>query len=72
MGRIYRGMFRTMAPVAGAIFRRRAAYSYLPHSLDGFPAAEEIAVTMRRVGLTDVSFKRFALGAAALHVGTVA
>lgn len=72
MGRIYRGMFRMMAPVAGAIFRRRAAYSYLPRSLDGFPAAEEIAATMRRVGLTDVSFKRFALGAAALHVGTVA
>jgi hypothetical protein len=27
---------------------------------------------MRRVGLRDVSFKRLALGAVALHVGTVA
>ncbi len=72
MGRIYTDAFRIMAPAVGAAFRRRAAYSYLPHSLDGFPAAEEIAVTMRRVGLQDVSFKRLALGAVALHVGTVA
>jgi demethylmenaquinone methyltransferase/2-methoxy-6-polyprenyl-1,4-benzoquinol methylase len=71
MGRVYRGMFRITAPVAGAIFRRRAAYSYLPHSLDGFPGAEEIAATMRRAGLVEVSFKRFAMGAVALHVGTV-
>lgn len=72
MGRVYRGAFRVMAPVVGATFRRRAAYAYLPRSLDGFPAAEEIAATMRRVGLQDVSFKRLALGAVALHVGTVA
>jgi demethylmenaquinone methyltransferase/2-methoxy-6-polyprenyl-1,4-benzoquinol methylase len=71
MGRFYRGIFRVMAPVVGALFRRGAAYAYLPHSLDGFPPAEEIAATMRRVGLRDVSFKRLALGAVALHVGTV-
>jgi len=72
MGRFYTGVFRTTAPVIGTLFRRRAAYSYLPHSLEGFPAAEELAATMRRVGLRDVSFKRLALGAVALHVGTVA
>jgi demethylmenaquinone methyltransferase/2-methoxy-6-polyprenyl-1,4-benzoquinol methylase len=71
-GRVYGGTFRVMAPVVGAVFRRRKAYQYLPHSLDGFPAAEEIAATMRRAGLRDVSFKRLALGAVALHVGTVA
>ena len=72
MGRFYRGVFRVMAPVVGALFRRGAAYSYLPHSLDGFPPAEELAATMRRAGLRDVSFRRLALGAVALHVGTVA
>ena len=71
VGWVYRGIFRITAPVAGAIFRRRAAYSYLPQSLHGFPGAEEIAATMRRAGLEDVSFRRFALGAVALHVGTV-
>jgi demethylmenaquinone methyltransferase/2-methoxy-6-polyprenyl-1,4-benzoquinol methylase len=70
--RFYRSAFRLMAPIVGALFRRRAAYSYLPHSLDGFPGAEEIVTTMARVGLRDVSFKRLALGAVALHVGTVA
>ena len=70
--RVYEGTFRVMAPVVGTLFRRRTAYRYLPHSLDGFPAAEEIAATMRRVGLRDVSFRRLALGAVALHVGTVA
>jgi len=72
IGRVYTDAFRIMAPALGAAFRRRAAYSYLPHSLDGFPAAEEMAATMRRVGLNHVSFKRLALGAVALHVGTVA
>ena len=72
MGRVYTAVFRVTAPVMGATLRRRAAYSYLPRSLDGFPPAEEIAATMRRVGLKDVSFKRLGLGVVALHVGTAA
>ena len=72
MGRVYVGLFRTTAPLIGALFKRRAAYAYLPSSLNGFPAAEEIAATMRRVGLRDVAFKRLALGTVALHSGTVA
>jgi demethylmenaquinone methyltransferase/2-methoxy-6-polyprenyl-1,4-benzoquinol methylase len=71
-GRVYEGTFHLLAPVVGALFRRRKAYRYLPTSLEGFPAAEEIAATMRHVGLRDVSFRRLALGAVALHVGTVA
>jgi demethylmenaquinone methyltransferase/2-methoxy-6-polyprenyl-1,4-benzoquinol methylase len=70
--RAYTAAFRAMAPILGAAFRRRAAYSYLPHSLDGFPAAEEVARTMRRAGLRDVRFRRLALGAVAIHAGTVA
>lgn len=72
LARFYTVVFRVVAPAVGAIFRRRAAYSYLPHSLDGFPKAEEIAATMQRAGLVDVRFRRLALGAVALHVGTVA
>ena len=71
LGSVYRGLFRVTAPVAGTIFRRRAAYTYLPKSLEGFPAAEEIAETMRKAGLAELRFKRFALGAVAMHVGTV-
>jgi demethylmenaquinone methyltransferase / 2-methoxy-6-polyprenyl-1,4-benzoquinol methylase len=72
LGRFYAGVFRISAPTVGAIFRRRKAYSYLPNSLQDFPAAEEIAATMERAGLRDVRFKRLAFGAVALHVGTVA
>ena len=71
-GRIYTAGFRATAPIMGTLFRRRAAYSYLPHSLDGFPAAEELAETMKRAGLVDVGFRRLALGAIAIHVGVVA
>jgi demethylmenaquinone methyltransferase/2-methoxy-6-polyprenyl-1,4-benzoquinol methylase len=71
-GRIYTAAFRATAPVMGALFRRRAAYSYLPHSLDGFPRAEEIAETMRRAGLRDIGLRSLALGAVAIHVGIVA
>jgi demethylmenaquinone methyltransferase / 2-methoxy-6-polyprenyl-1,4-benzoquinol methylase len=72
MGRVYIGLFKVTAPFIGALFRHRAAYAYLPSSLNGFPAAEEIAATMTRVGLRDVTFKRLALGTVALHSGTVA
>jgi len=70
-GRLYLGVFRLFAPALGTLFRRRSAYEYLPHSLEGFPDAREIAATMRDVGLLDVRFRRLALGAVALHVGTV-
>ena len=72
LGRLYAGVFRVSAPTMGAIFRRRKAYSYLPHSLEDFPSAEDIAATMERAGLRDVRLKRLAFGAVALHVGTVA
>jgi len=72
LGRLYSGVFRISAPAMGAIFRKRAAYAYLPHSLEDFPAAEELAATMERAGLRDVTFRRLAFGAVALHVGTVA
>jgi demethylmenaquinone methyltransferase/2-methoxy-6-polyprenyl-1,4-benzoquinol methylase len=71
-GRIYTAGFRATAPIMGTLFRRRAAYAYLPHSLDGFPTAEELAATMQRAGLVDVGFRRLALGAVAIHVGVVA
>jgi demethylmenaquinone methyltransferase / 2-methoxy-6-polyprenyl-1,4-benzoquinol methylase len=70
-GRLYTTIFRLSAPAMGTLFRRRSAYAYLPHSLEGFPGAEEMAAVMRRAGLTDVRFKRLGLGTVALHVGVV-
>ena len=68
-GRFYSAVFGRMAPVMGTAFGHRDAYTYLPHSLDGFPGASELAETMGRVGLANVTVRRLALGAVALHVG---
>jgi len=70
-GRVYHALFRRSAPLLGSLFRRRHAYSYLPESLTGFPQPDQLAATMRRAGLTDVSFRRLALGAVAIHRGRV-
>ena len=71
-GRVYSSVFGRMAPFVGTAFKRRDAYAYLPHSLEGFPSAEELAETMRSVGLVNVTLRRLALGAVALHAGQVA
>lgn len=70
-GRTYHAVFRAFAPLAGSAFGRRSAYEYLPASLDGFPRPGRLARTMREAGLVDVSFRRLALGAVALHRGRV-
>jgi demethylmenaquinone methyltransferase/2-methoxy-6-polyprenyl-1,4-benzoquinol methylase len=70
-GRFYSAVFGRMAPFVGTAFGRREAYSYLPHSLEGFPDAEALAETMRGVGLANVTVRRLALGAVALHAGDV-
>ena len=70
-GRLYHGVFRRSAPLIGRLFRRADAYRYLPASLDGFPDPDSLIETMARAGLTDVSFRRLALGAVALHRGRV-
>jgi demethylmenaquinone methyltransferase/2-methoxy-6-polyprenyl-1,4-benzoquinol methylase len=68
----YHATFRHMAPLAAwLVGGRRDAYAYLPASLEGFPAAETLAATMRSAGLADVRFRRLAAGAVALHRGRV-
>jgi len=68
-GRIFRSSFGRLAPLIAGAFGRGGVYRYLPSSLDGFPDAMTLAGTMRAAGLVEVSFRRLALGAVALHVG---
>jgi demethylmenaquinone methyltransferase/2-methoxy-6-polyprenyl-1,4-benzoquinol methylase len=68
-GRLYHGLFRRTAPLAGSVFRRKQAYRYLPDSLEGFPDADLLASTMRAAGLADVGYRRLGLGIVALHRG---
>ena len=52
-------------PVAGD----RAAYTYLPESVERFASPPGLADAMRRAGLRDVRYRRFGFGTIALHVG---
>jgi demethylmenaquinone methyltransferase/2-methoxy-6-polyprenyl-1,4-benzoquinol methylase len=70
-GAVYHATFRAVAPLAASVFGHGATYRYLPTSLDGFPDADALAATMERAGLTEVAFRRLALGAVALHIGVV-
>jgi demethylmenaquinone methyltransferase / 2-methoxy-6-polyprenyl-1,4-benzoquinol methylase len=70
-GRLFHASFRRLAPVAGRLFAAGSAYHYLPASLDGFPNPDQLASTMRRAGLVDVSYRRLGLGSVALHTGLV-
>jgi len=69
--RVYHGLFRRAAPLMGGLFGHREAYRYLPDSLDGFPDPRELAATMRKSGLADVTWRRRALGTVAIHRGRV-
>ena len=58
---------RSSAPlVAGD----RAAYTYLPQSVERFVTPAQLAQLMRQAGLRDVRYRRLGLGTIALHVGT--
>ncbi len=70
-GRFFRSSFGRMAPLVAGVFGHGREYRYLPNSLDGFPDAVALAATMRAAGLSDVGFRRLALGAVALHTGRV-
>lgn len=68
---VYSWYFRNVLPRIGQMLARNAesAYSYLPESVGEFPQGEALAERMRRVGLTEVSYRPLTLGVATLYVG---
>jgi demethylmenaquinone methyltransferase/2-methoxy-6-polyprenyl-1,4-benzoquinol methylase len=68
----FRLYFHHVVPVLGALISRdRAAYTYLPRSVDRFVTPEELAALMTRAGLRDVRVARVGLGTVTIHVGRV-
>jgi demethylmenaquinone methyltransferase/2-methoxy-6-polyprenyl-1,4-benzoquinol methylase len=64
--------FHRVVPAIGAVIAGdRAAYAYLPDSVDRFVSPQGLAELMRRAGLADVRYRRLGLGTIALHVGVV-
>jgi demethylmenaquinone methyltransferase/2-methoxy-6-polyprenyl-1,4-benzoquinol methylase len=61
--------FNRLVPLIGAaVARDRAAYTYLPQSVERFVTPSQLARMMERAGLREVRYRRLALGTIALHV----
>jgi demethylmenaquinone methyltransferase/2-methoxy-6-polyprenyl-1,4-benzoquinol methylase len=64
--------FNRLVPLIGAaVARDRAAYTYLPRSVERFVTPLELARLMTDAGLRQVRYRRLGLGTIALHVGLV-
>jgi demethylmenaquinone methyltransferase/2-methoxy-6-polyprenyl-1,4-benzoquinol methylase len=63
--------FHTFSPlVGGLVSGDRAAYEYLPRSVDNFEGVEDIAASMRMAGLAQVTVHPLMFGTAVVHVGS--
>jgi demethylmenaquinone methyltransferase / 2-methoxy-6-polyprenyl-1,4-benzoquinol methylase len=68
--RVFGFYFQRVVPAIGALVAGdRAAYTYLPESVERFASPPGLADAMRRAGLHDVHYRRVALGTIAIHVG---
>ena len=70
---LYRLYFHRMLPRIGRWISRSSAaneaYSYLPASVENFPAPDGLAESMRSAGFAQVAYRLLTAGIAALHVG---
>jgi demethylmenaquinone methyltransferase/2-methoxy-6-polyprenyl-1,4-benzoquinol methylase len=67
---IYYFYFYKIMPFITSLFQgNKSAYTYLPNSLEEFPAQEGLIKIMKDLGLNDVKCYNFAGGASAIHVG---
>ncbi|MCP4713040.1 MAG: ubiquinone/menaquinone biosynthesis methyltransferase [Planctomycetes bacterium] len=57
-----------IGPVGGFISGTPSAFKYLGESMREFYPPEELAEIFREAGFSDVSFKQYTFGAAALHI----
>ena len=68
--RLFRVYFHGLVPLIGKLVAGdRAAYTYLPQSVDRFYRAGELAGIMREAGLTGVGYRRLGFGTVCLHWG---
>lgn len=71
---VFRGVFefyfnRILPRIGNAVSGSGFAYRYLPDSVRAFPDQERLAVMMRRVGFSPVTYYNLFGGVAALHIG---
>lgn len=67
---LYNGYLRSMMPAVGWAFHRDPqTYSYIPDSLERYPAQRGVDAMMREVGFTNVRFENRLLGTMGLNIG---
>jgi demethylmenaquinone methyltransferase / 2-methoxy-6-polyprenyl-1,4-benzoquinol methylase len=70
LGKLYRMYFRHVLPrIGGLISGQRGAYTYLPSSVERFPAPEEMRTKMQAAGFSEVSWTPYTFGIAGLFRG---
>jgi demethylmenaquinone methyltransferase / 2-methoxy-6-polyprenyl-1,4-benzoquinol methylase len=70
VGKLYRIYFRYVLPAIGTVISGvRGPYSYLPASVQRFPAPNEMLTRMRKAGFRDVSWTPYTFGIAGLYRG---
>ncbi|MBM3943344.1 MAG: ubiquinone/menaquinone biosynthesis methyltransferase [SAR202 cluster bacterium] len=70
ISRSFRLYFHHLVPLMGQLVAgERAAYTYLPRSVDRFLEAEALARLFRELGLREVGYRRLGCGTMAIHWG---
>ncbi len=57
-------------PVGSVLSGSSSGYSYLAHTIPRFYPPEELAEILRAIGFAQVTYRRLALGIAAIHIAT--
>lgn len=60
---------KILRPVGGLVSRDKAAYGYLPASIEEFPGPERFLEIMRGVGFTECRRRSLCLGIAQIYIG---
>lgn len=60
---------RILPCIGGLLSGNRAAYEYLPTSVDGFPSPEGLRALMEEAGLMEVSYLSLSFGIVTVHQG---
>jgi demethylmenaquinone methyltransferase/2-methoxy-6-polyprenyl-1,4-benzoquinol methylase len=69
LGKLYKFYFRRVLPRIGMLISRTSAYSYLPSSVERFPAPSELLAQTQTAGFRNVSWSPYTFGIAGLFRG---
>ena len=68
---LFRLYFHRIVPLVGQVIAGdKAAYTYLPQSVDYFLQADRLARLFEETGLVDVSYRKLGFGTVAIHQGS--